>query len=126
MSGNNYQYDNPLRETYRWLAEPCNSGVSLIDGFVGPAGMKGRVVNIATVRVAGFASDTTLDVKDGNNDLAVSHTITAGAGGGYNAIPRADLANIPELAADTGVAFWSNGESASGTANITLTIDWYN
>lgn len=130
-------YDNALRETYRVKAATI-SAAAVIDRFIGPAGKRGRVVNVAhvvTTDVTVAASNITV----GNNGATnpVTHVVPVSTANSGAAIPAASLkgqvegsdglaaGEIAELAADTVVEVASDGGSTAGAVDLLVTVDWF-
>ena len=123
---NSYQYDKPLLETYTVLAGVLTSA-AVLRTIIGPAGMKGRVVNISSLVTTGVtAAASTVTVGPNGGSSVPTHTVPISSAGASLAIPRANLRSKTELVADTEVEIATGGEATAGAANLVVSIEWYN
>lgn len=123
---NNYQYDNPLRESYTVHAAALSGGAAVLRTIYGPAGKVGRVVNVShTVTTGVTVAAASVTVGPNGAASPVTHTVPISSAAAGVAIPRADLVGQTELAADTAVEIATGGEATAGAADLVVTIEWY-
>lgn len=130
-------YDNALRETYRFPAATL-SAAAVVGRFIGPAGKRGRIVNVSHIVTTGVtvaAAAVTVGVNGATSP--VSHTVPISSANAGAAIPAASLkgqvegsdglatGEIAELAADTVVEVASDGGPTAGAADLVVTVDWF-
>lgn len=124
---NNYQYDKPLRETYRFAAATLTAA-AVVGRFIGPAGKVGRIVNVSDLVTTGVTVAAAV-VTVGPNGAAspVSHTVPIAAANLGHAISRtaATLLAQTELPADTVVEVASDGGPTAGAADLIVVVEWY-
>jgi hypothetical protein len=120
-------YDNALRETYRVPGASLTGGAAVLDRVIGPAGKRGRVVNVSHVVTTGVtvaASTVTIDTNAGVT-TPVAHTVPISSADAGAAIAAASLAGQTELPADTVVEIQTDGASTAGAVDLVVTIDWF-
>ena len=124
---NSYQYDKPLRESYR-LPAAATTTAGVLGRFIGPAGRVGRVVNIShIVTTAVTVAADVISVGPNGAAAPVLHSVGVSliAAGGAISRTAASLLAQTELPADTVVEIATNGASTLGAADINVTVEWY-
>ena len=120
-------YDNPLRMTYTLPASAVDTiGTKL--SVMGPAGKSGRLAAMGAVVTT--ATTTTVSIISvgitGTLGKFGSLTIPVGAAVVTTANAIVDLTTDANLIpADTPILITSDGGSAAGDADVTVTIDWF-
>jgi hypothetical protein len=116
-------YSNPTSITYRFPAETLSTAA--IMGYIqGPAGLAGRVVDIAYIVTTGITvAANTVDLGvtgDVDQFATLTQDIAAANLGGNGAVITDD-----EIPADTVLELSTNGECTAGAADMLVTIDWF-
>ena len=116
-------YSNPTSCTYRFPAATLSSA-AIVGRIVGPAGMTGRLVDVASVVTTGVTvAAVTVDVGT-TGAVASAGTATIGISSANAVDNGAVLVEEHVLAADTVVEVSANGECTAGAADLLVTIDW--
>ena len=117
-------YSNPPVCTYRFPAATLSSAAT-VGRLIGPAGMQGRLVDIATVVTTGVtvAACTVTAGTEADVDAYGSHTVpVSAANAGKNGVTLTSTVVLP---ANTVVAIAAGGECTAGAGDILVTINWY-
>ena len=118
-------YSNPTTITYRFPAASLVGGAATFGRFVGPNGMKGRLLDIAYVVTTGVtvAASNILVGQAGDTDEYGSISVPVAAA---NAVGNGMTRGITgELPADTVVTVGTGGAATAGAADVLVTVDWY-
>jgi hypothetical protein len=120
-------YDYPLVETYRWLANASVSTAAAIGYIKGPAGMRGKILNLSfmTTTATTVAASTIMVGNDGDADSILTLDVPVAAAKLGTAIPREDLIALTDLSADTVYLVSGGGEATAGAGDVTLTVGWF-
>lgn len=124
---NSYQYDNPLRMTYRFAAAALASA-AIVGRVIGPKGKVGRVAGLEVITTtATTVAACTLTVGPNGAASPVNLDIPITAINLGVAIERDEdtLIQQTELAADTLVEITAGGECTAGAGDLLVTIEWY-
>lgn len=122
-------YDNPLVITYEALANSGVSSSAVMRNFIGPLGMKGRVLSCSTVvttEVETAAPSIQVGITGGDTDVALNMSVALGAAGVGHQATKAELAAGAEIAADTVYSVLGGGEASAGAVDMVLAVGWYN
>lgn len=121
-------YDKGIVETYRFAAATL-SAAATVGRFIGPAGKRGRVVNVSHVVTTDVTvAAAAVTVGESGAASPISHTVPVSVAGAAVAIPRATVraqAATYELPADTVVLVASDGGPTAGAADLIVTVNWY-
>ena len=121
-------YDHPIQVTYTFPAQTV-SGDAVIGNFQGPAGKRGRVLDISyEVTTDVTVAAATLNVGNTQDDAANAEcTVAVGAAGTVGAATAAQLnpADTNFLAADTKAILASDGGATAGAADVHVTVGWF-
>ena len=132
MTTRGTSYTNPLTLSYGWPAVDFGGGADIVQRIKGPAGKKGRIVDVSVEAteafnsptnpahvLVGIASDTdsVLDWNVGDVDVNTVVNASTSINPGLNEVP-ADTLVLVTLQAVTGT-------SPTGTGNVRLFIDWF-
>jgi hypothetical protein len=119
-------YDNPITISYQAQAATISAAATLLRG-VGPAGKKGRLVDIGFVTTTGTTDAATElrvgTVADPDAYGILSIPIQAAAAVTNGVTSYMTSANL--IPANSYFALASDGGCTAGAGTIILTIDWF-
>lgn len=117
-------YSNPTTCTYRFPAVSVTAAATL-GRLIGPAGMKGRLVDIGYVVTTGVtvaASNLIVGVATDTDAYGTLAVPIAAANAVGNGMTRGATTELP---ADTLVTVGSAGGATAGAVDALVTIEWY-
>jgi len=117
-------YSNPTTATYRFPAATL-SAAAIVGRIVGPTGLQGRLVDVASVVTTGVTV-LPVTVNVGTTGAAASAGTATIPVSAINAVSNGAVGVVGHvLAADTVVEVSSGGECTAGAADLLVTIDWF-
>jgi hypothetical protein len=116
-------YSNPISSVYRFPAQSVIAAAELAR-IVGPKGLTGRLVSVATVVTTGVtvASSSVIVGSAGDADAYGSLTVPVSAANALNNTMSRGVTDF--IPADTAVVVGSGGGATAGACDILVHIDW--
>lgn len=121
-------YDDPLVISYGAQANACLSTTAVAERFIGPLGMKGRILAaevIVTTATTDAASALQVGPAGGVATANLDMSIPIASQHAGHVATAAELAAGATLAADTVHEISGDGGATAGAADITVTVGWF-
>lgn len=120
-------YDQPLVETFRWLANGSVSTAAGVGYIHGPDGKQGRVLNFSAITTTAttVAASKLLLGTDADADAICTLDVPVLAVKKPAVMSAGDIMDAPLLDADTVYLVSGDGGATAGAVDITLTIGWF-
>lgn len=117
-------YSNPITVTYRFPAISV-TGAATLGRFVGPSGMKGRLVDVAYVVTTGVTVAASNLIVGSAGDTDAYATLAVPVAAANSVGNGATLGVTTELPADTVALVGSAGGATAGAVDALVTVNWY-
>lgn len=120
-------YSNAITSTYTIKAQALTGGAATFLKVLGPKGRKGVLVGISavsTVAVTVAPTNVLVGASGATNKYGTLDLPVAAIGSGYNN-PTIAAVDSNVMPADTQVFIGTSGAATAGTADITVTINWF-
>jgi len=118
-------YDQGIRRTYEVAAAAIAGGGTLLT-IRGPKGLTGRIEDVTTrVTTALTVADSVLTIGAAGVNLSTILPFTGSAIGDREAPTKAQLVAGADIEADVDTIVASDGGSAAGAGDITVTVIWF-